>query len=171
VALKHIKYLVVLSGLIIQQANASPPDMTCTGNHSLSSFEIHLVTDGSGLNSRGIIPLAIHHSKLETGAVIDGGKPLEISLYSEDVKGQWLKDERIDLNFYREMKNSSGVLHSIELIIRTKSIEKYDDESGHLIHVGKYELDVYSGSLREHSEILIHGIKGKAVYSVTRCID
>ncbi len=75
------------------------------------------------------------------------------------------KNKRVDLHIYREEKDSSGRLFSIDLTVTTKSTGKRDDESGHIAHHGEYELNLYSGSFHEYTGKLVRKINGNAVCS------
>lgn len=167
ISLKHLAFWILLSGLMIAPANATPPDMICRSGDDAAKFDVILITSHSALNSHEIIPLAIHHSKISIGQLFANTKPVIVPLYSEDIKGQWLKNKRVDLHLYHQEKDSSGRLFSIDLTITTRSTGKRDDESGHVIHHGEYELNIYSGAFRQGTGTLVKTTKGKAVCSST----
>ena len=165
ILLKYLAFWILLSGFVTVPANATPPDMICRNSDDAARFDIILITSHSALNGHNITPLAIHHSKIRISQLFANTKPVTVPLYAEDIKGQWLKNGRVNLHLYRQEKDFSGKLFSIDLTIRTQSTGKRDDESGHIIHHGEYELNIYSGAFREHTGKLIKRTKGKAVCS------
>ena len=141
-------------------AKATPPDMICAVNDPPTSFMVILVTNNSNLNEHSIVPLSLHHSNLSIEPPVEGFGFTQISLYSEDLLGQWLMDGRVDLQIYKEEKLDGGQLFSTNLTIKTKSTGKRSEESGHIVYKGTYELQLFSGSKRDNTGTLVKQIDG-----------
>lgn len=69
-------------------------------------------------------------------------------------------DGRVDLQIYKEEKLDGGQLFSMNLTIKTKSTGKRDEESGHMVYKGTYELQLYDGSKRDNTGTLIKQFNG-----------
>jgi hypothetical protein len=159
--LRPIVALSVLAGLSVP-VSATPPDLICTGEMGPLGFQVNLQTTGTLITQSGVEPLAIQHSKVTVGPLDEGAGPVNVSLSSQDLKGQWLDDGRVDLHIYKEHTTAFPRLMSIDLKIKTKSTGKRDEDSGQLIHTGEFELRVYTGSRRKGSTILFSRTRGKA---------
>ncbi len=153
----------VLLGVSAFSARATPPDMICEVSDGPLSFTIILVTNYSNLNRHSIIPLALHHSSLTITPPVANLMPSKISLYSKDIAGQWLMDGRVDLQLYKQEKLDNGRTYSVNLLIKTKSTGKQSEESGHLIHKGIYQLQLFSGSMRDNDGKLIKQFSGDVI--------
>jgi len=161
-----MRFVVLAIAVLIGQTNvvsATPPDMICEVNDTPASFTVILTTNYSNPNYHSIVPLSIHHSALTIDPAIQGFEPVKIDLYSEDLAGQWLMDGRVDLHIYKEEKSDSGLAYSLNLTIKTKSTGIQSEESGHKIHRGRYELQLYSGSKRDSTGKLIKQFGGDVV--------
>ena len=152
--------VAVIFWSLTYSARATPPDMICKVNDPSASFTVILVTNNSNLNSHSIVPLSLHHSNLIIEPPVEGFGFTQMSLYSEDLLGQWLMDGRVDLQIYKEEKLDGGQLFSTNLTIKTKTTGKRDEESGHMIYKGIYELQLYSGSKRDNTGKLVKQFNG-----------
>ena len=161
--MRLIALVAVIFGSLTLSAKATPPDMICEVNDPSASFIVILVTNYSNLNSHSIVPLSQHHSNLSIEPPVDGFGFTQISLYSEDLVGQWLMDGHVDLQIYKEEKLDSGQLFSMNLTIKTKSTGKRSEESGHIIHKGMYELQLYTGSRRENTGKMVKQFSGDVI--------
>ena len=155
-----IALVAIIFGSLTFSAKATPPDMICEVNDPSATFTVILVTNNSNLNSHSIVPLSLHHSNLSIEPPVEGFGFTQISLYSEDLLGQWLMDGRVDLQIYKEEKLDGGQLFSTNLTIKTKSTGKRSEESGHVVHKGTYELQLFSGSKRDNTGKLVKQFDG-----------
>jgi hypothetical protein len=158
--MRLIAMVAVMLGALTFSAHATPPDMICEVNDPPASFTVILVTNHSNLNEHSIVPLSLHHSNLLIEPPVEGFGFTQISLYSEDLLGQWVMDGRLDLQIYKEEKLDGSQLFSMNLTIKTKTTGKRDEESGHMGHKGTYELKLYTGSKRDNTGKLVKQFNG-----------
>jgi hypothetical protein len=158
--MRLIALAAFILGILTISVKATPPDMICKVNASPVSFEIILTTNNSNLNRHSIVPLSLHHSKLSIDPLVEGLDLVKTGLYTEDLFGQWLMDGRVDMHIYKEEKLENGKSISINLTINTKSTGQENDESGHTIHKGMYDLELYEGSKRDNTGKLITQFSG-----------
>ena len=158
--MRLITLAAFMLGVLTFSAKATPPDMICKVKDPSATFTVILVTNHSNLNEHSIVPLSLHHSNLIIEPPVEGFGFTQMSLYSEDLLGQWLMDGRVDLQIYKEEKLDGGQLFSTNLTIKTKTTGKRDEESGHMIYKGIYELQLYSGSKRDNTGKLVKQFNG-----------
>ncbi len=149
--------------LMTTPAVATPPNMVCEVSEPPLNIEINLSTNYSDLNPYGIVPGSLVYSGLTIDPPQEGIPASKISLYGEDMVGQWLLDGRIDLQFYKEESLDNGEVLSISLTIKTTSTGKTKEESGQPIHRGTYELQFFAGSKRENVGKLIRQFAGNII--------
>ena len=134
--------------------------MLCAVEAPPLDIEISLTANYYSLNQYGIVPLSIVHSGLTIDPPVKEVPLSELALYGEDIVGQWLLDDRVNLHFYKEEKRDDGEIFSFNLTIKTSATDKTSDESGQIIHKGQYELQIYSGSMRENTGKLLRQFDG-----------